>query len=483
MMRPATAAAAAIAGPTRWVRTPGTLAVLEIAVGGRHAALARLAAIAIAAGAHRAAGFAPEETGVAEDAVEPGGFGLALHRARARNHQGDDARGDAPSPRHRRGGDEIGQARIGAGADEDAVDRQPRYRRSRREAHIVERAPHRWALVGGRAVRVGHAAGDGDGLARIGAPGDLRLQVLAIDGDLALELRIGIAHEVLPGGERLVPQSSLRRPRAPRDPGKRRVVRGDETRARAHLDGEIAQRQPALDRHRPRRCAGIFNRVPACAVEPDLGDDPQRHVLGTDLVGEPAIEPDAHALRPPAREHLGGEHVLELGGADPEGERTEAADGAGMAVGNRVGRARQDHAELGRDDVGDALLGIAEIEDADAVAAASFAHRPQEWGAVGVRGVVAAGLGRDGVVLHREGQIGTSNAAVGLGELLEGMGSVKLMEHVPVDIDEVAAVAAAGDEMRIPDLVEQGWHERGPVWRAGRTPTPQRPQVKLRLGV
>jgi hypothetical protein len=148
-----------------------------------------------------------------------------------------------------------------------------------------------------------------------------------------------------------------------------------------------------------------------------------------------------------------------------------------------MGRARQYHAELGRNDMGDALLGIAEIEDADAVAAAPFAHRPQERRAVGVRGVVAPGLGRDGVVLHREGQIGAPDAAVGLGELLEGMRAVQLMEHVPIDVDEVAPIGAARDEMGVPDLVEQGLrHERGPAWRAGRTPTPERLQVKFRFG-
>jgi hypothetical protein len=34
------------------------------------------------------------------------------------------------------------------------------------------------------------------------------------------------------------------------------------------------------------------------------------------------------------------------------------------------------------------------------------------------------------------------------------MGSMQLMEHVPVDVDEVASVGAAADEMRVPNLVE-----------------------------
>jgi hypothetical protein len=153
--------------------------------------------------------------------------------------------------------------------------------------------------------------------------------------------------------------------------------------------------------------------------------------------------------------------MLELGGSDREGERTETADGAGMAVGHRVGRAREHHAEFGGDHMGDALLGIAEIEDADAVAAAAVAHGAQEWRTVGVGGVVAPRLGRDGVILHGEGEVGPPHRPVRLGELLEGVGPVQLVEHVPVDIDEITAIGAARHEVGIPDLVEQGSRHGG----------------------
>ena len=153
--------------------------------------------------------------------------------------------------------------------------------------------------------------------------------------------------------------------------------------------------------------------------------------------------------------------MLELGGADGESERAEAADGAGMAVGHRMGRARQHHAQFRRHHMGDALLGIAEIEDADAVAAAALAHGAQKRGAVGIGAVVAAGRGGDGVILHGEGEIGPPHRPVRLGELLECVGAVKLVEHVPVDVDEIASVGAAGDEMGVPDLVEQGLRHGG----------------------
>jgi hypothetical protein len=166
-------------------------------------------------------------------------------------------------------------------------------------------------------------------------------------------------------------------------------------------------------------------------------------------------------LRPLGGEHLGCQHMLELGVADRKGERAEATDRAGMAVGNRMGRARQHYAQFRRHDVRNALLGIAEIEDANAVAAAALAHGAQEGRAVRIGAVVAAGLGCDGMILHGKGEIGPPYRSVRLGELAEGEGTVQIVQHVAIDIDEVAAIGAARHEMGIPDLVEQGLRHGG----------------------
>ena len=40
----------------------------------------------------------------------------------------------------------------------------------------------------------------------------------------------------------------------------------------------------------------------------------------------------------------------------------------------------------------------------------------------------------------------------------KGMRGVQFVQDMAVDIDEVAAIDAARDQMRIPDLVKQGWH-------------------------
>jgi hypothetical protein len=158
--------------------------------------------------------------------------------------------------------------------------------------------------------------------------------------------------------------------------------------------------------------------------------------------------------------------MRELAGAAAEGERAEPAHGAGVAVGHRVGRARQHHAELGRDHVRDALLGIVDVEQADAVAAAAFAHRLEKGRARRIGGVVATWPGGDGVILHGEGEVGPAHRPLLLVELLEGVGRVQLVQHVAVDIDEVASVGAPRDQMRVPDLVEQGL-SHGCVARAG----------------
>ena len=63
----------------------GALAAFEVAVRRRRAALARLEPVVVHREAHRAARLAPLEAGVAEDAVEPLGFGLRLHEPGARH--------------------------------------------------------------------------------------------------------------------------------------------------------------------------------------------------------------------------------------------------------------------------------------------------------------------------------------------------------------------------------------------------------------
>jgi len=120
-----------------------------------------------------------------------------------------------------------------------------------------------------------------------------------------------------------------------------------------------------------------------------------------------------------------------------------------------MGGAGQHQAEFRRHHMGDALVGVAEVENSDAVAAAAFAHGAQERRAVRIGLVGTARPGRHRVVLARECEVRPPHGAPRLGELAESVRRVEVMKHMPVDIDEIAPVGAARHPMRIPNLVEQ----------------------------
>ena len=123
VMRPVTAAAAAMAGLIRCVRAPGPCRPRKLRLEVEATRSPRGRDLAIGAEAHGAAGLAPVEAGLAEDAVQPLRLRLALHRRRSRHHPGGHASRDAAAARDGGGGAQILDAGIGAGADEDAVHR------------------------------------------------------------------------------------------------------------------------------------------------------------------------------------------------------------------------------------------------------------------------------------------------------------------------------------------------------------------------
>ena len=58
------------------------------------------------------------------------------------------------------------------------------------------------------------------------------------------------------------------------------------------------------------------------------------------------------------------------------------------------------------------------------------------------------------MVLHGKGQIGPAHRPALLFQLRERVMRVQLVQHMPVDINQIAAVGALRDAMKIPDFVE-----------------------------
>ena len=255
--------------------------------------------------------------------------------------------------------------------------------------------------------------------------------------------------------ERAIPRCTLRRESTARQPGEGGVIRRHETRAASHFDIEIAQRHALLDRHGAHGRTGIFDGKAAPSGDAKLGNEPQRGVLGADMHAEPTVEPRPHPLRPFERHHLRGEDMREFARAASERQRADAADGAGMTVGDGMRCTRQDDTEFRRHDMGDTLIGIADIEQPDTAVAAAVAHRPDERRAGRIGVVAAARLGRNRMILHREGEIGPMHGTLLPLQLGEGVMGVQFVQHVTVDVDELPPVGALRDAVAIPDFVEQ----------------------------
>ena len=94
----------------------------------------------------------------------------------------------------------------------------------------------------------------------------------------------------------------------------------------------------------------------------DLADDGEDDVLGGDAERQRAVDADPHVLGRALDQRLGRQHMLDLGGADAEGQRAEGAVRRGVAVAADDGHAGLGHALLGADDVDDALADIVHVE-------------------------------------------------------------------------------------------------------------------------
>jgi hypothetical protein len=200
-------------------------------------------------------------------------------------------------------------------------------------------------------------------------------------------------------------------------PGEGPLVGRDHARAPAALDRHVADGHPALHRERLDGRAGELDRVADGARDAHLADRAEDEVLGGDALAELALVADDHRPGLVLHERLGGEDVLDLARADAEGQRAERAVRRGVRVAADDRHARLGDAELGPDDVDDALLVAAQRVDRDAELRAVALERLDLHAAElvldqrGGRGAV----GRRVVVGRRERAVGPADLAPGRG--------------------------------------------------------------------
>ena len=125
---------------THQMRSPArALPSLEIAIRGGRTTLARRQLVFVHAEAHGATRFAPLETRCDENFVQTFFFGLRLHQTGTRHHHRQLHIGrNLFALGHLRGGANVFNARIGAGADEHLVDADLGNRRVRLQIHVFQ---------------------------------------------------------------------------------------------------------------------------------------------------------------------------------------------------------------------------------------------------------------------------------------------------------------------------------------------------------
>ena len=110
-------------------------------------------------------------------------------------------------------------------------------------------------------------------------------------------------------------------------------------------------------------------------------------------------------------------------------------------------------AQLGADDVNDALIGVAQGVQAHAELLGILTQRVDLRAARDVRNGLVNVDGRRIVILRRNRQVGATNLASGQAQALEGLGARDLMHEVEVDVQQVGrAVLTLGDDVVAPHL-------------------------------
>ena len=178
--------------------------------------------------------------------------------------------------------------------------------------------------------------------------------------------------------------------------------------------------------------------------------------LAVTPVGQRAVDGHGHRLRPGLRQGLGGEDVLDLAGADAEGQRAERAVGAGVGVAADDGHAGLGQPELRADDVDDALVDVAERVQPDAELLGVAAQRLDLRAAHGVGDRLVPVERRDVVVLGGEGEVGAAYATARQAQAVEGLRRGHLVDEMEVDEEEVGLAVGTANDVLVPDLLGQG---------------------------
>src|SRR5205807_1661751 len=203
----------------------------------------------------------------------------------------------------------------------------------------------------------------------------------------------------------------------------------DHAGARAALDGHVAHGHASVHREGANGFAAVFGDVAVAATDANLSDDGKNEVLGGDPSGTLAVDENVERLGARLNETLSCEDMFDFAGADAKGQRAECTVRGGVAVAANNSLPGLGDAQLGADDMHDALILAVHVEETDTGFATVFLQGFKlEFGIVIQDGQRAVG-GGDGMVHHRESEIGAADLAAFGAETGKGLGRGALMDE------------------------------------------------------
>src|SRR5579872_2227961 len=308
-----------------------SLASLKVAVAGGGAAFAFAEAVAVHGDAHATASFAPVKTCLAEDISDAFLFRHEAYSHGTGNNHCSHAGRDMFAFDILSSHAQVFQARVGAGANEDGIELNLLNLLSRFEVHILESAFVSLAFervflsgrVGDGAVDIGNHAG-------VDAPRHLRANAAHINLMHGIECCVGVACQFSPGGYRLLEHFALRCEGTALDIVEGGIVRSNHTGTCARLDCHVAEGHTPFHREVTNRGTAKLNDVAGANARAKFADNGKREIFRCDTGGQFTLNADIHGFGALLQEALGRQHMLNLTGADAEGQRTHCAVRRGM---------------------------------------------------------------------------------------------------------------------------------------------------------
>ena len=178
------------------------------------------------------------------------------------------------------------------------------------------------------------------------------------------------------------------------------------------------------------------------------------------LAATPGCQPAFHAhlagLRLALQQALRGQHVLDLAGADAEGQRAKRAVGGGVAVAAHDRHARLGQAQLRTDDVHDALAAGCPGRTAGCQTRGScppsggFAWRPSHQRRPCALGEPSVRAGGDAVIHRGDGRSGRRTFSPRCAQPGERLRRGHLVDQVQVDVQDGRRIRLLRDDMADP---------------------------------